>query len=208
MILKSLHARLRRLVIVRKEYLFQYPLDRQLSPLLGSEGIQPVVPISRDRLASIEFVDDRYERPQIERHLAHGEQLGVILVGDRVVTRGLVRHGGHIALEADRKALPLGPDGYYIHFCATAQESRGQGLYPMLLRHMVGWIRECHPRSTIWIACNHANFASIRGICKAGFVPSFSAFSIGFVGGRIALTRLTPLAAAHNTVSQCSEETT
>lgn len=63
-----------------------------------------------------------------------------------------------------------GNRSYFIHNCFTLLDYRGQGIYPQLLffacNHLRSGIGNSYP---IYVDCSFVNYASIRGIEKAGF---------------------------------------
>lgn len=78
----------------------------------------------------------------------------------------------HISWLYDNKSpnriISLAPCQVEIKYCLTLPEYRGQGIYPRVLKHITAY---CSVRNVtdIFIAVNHDNFPSIRGIEKAGF---------------------------------------
>lgn len=62
--------------------------------------------------------------------------------------------------------LPFIPKGgYHIGPCATVQNQRGNGYYPMLLQYIL----EEHPEREYYMVIDEGNIASINGVKKIGF---------------------------------------
>ena len=60
--------------------------------------------------------------------------------------------------------LPKG--GVHLCYCETISEARGHGYYPLLL----SYIQNDNPQMELFMIVEETNYASIRGIEKAGFV--------------------------------------
>jgi len=57
-----------------------------------------------------------------------------------------------------------------IHFCSVREDCRGRGIYPAMLALLSRSLFERGARR-VYIDCDRANAASIRGLRKAGFRP-------------------------------------
>ena len=86
---------------------------------------------------------------------------------------GKVVSYGWVALSAEPigdlgLSFRLRPDEAYVYDCATRPDYRGRGLYPALLRFMLGELRR-GGRRRAWIGTAPGNYVSQRGIARAGF---------------------------------------
>ena len=118
---------------------------------------------------------------------AKGDSLGVILYGDTIAHRSLLQRHGTAALEGDLYALRLKAHQAYIHWCETAPEHRGRGLYPRMLAIMASYACYELGCQEVFIACRQNNTASVQGILKAGFTYFCSSVSVSILGGRVCL---------------------
>ena len=66
--------------------------------------------------------------------------------------------------------LHLLPGEAYIWDCATLPAYRGQRLYPTLLTHIIGKLRD-EGLERVWIGASHENVPSHKGMQLAGFQP-------------------------------------
>jgi GNAT superfamily N-acetyltransferase len=85
-------------------------------------------------------------------------------IGTRTQISAPVEVGAALKIE-----LPV--PAAYVYDCWTAPELRGRGIYPAVLRKLIGRGLEKHPE--VWIGSRRDNAASLRGIEKAGFRPRF-----------------------------------
>jgi hypothetical protein len=68
--------------------------------------------------------------------------------------------------------LAPGVPGFLIQYCFTLPEHRGKGLYPQTLASACSYLRDhCGWPVRIFVDCSTFNYASKRGILKAGFKP-------------------------------------
>jgi len=89
------------------------------------------------------------------------------------------RSGLHPITEAGRSVL-VGGGEFWIYHCRTAEWARGKGIYPATLERIVRDHFESG-YSTAWIYTTQENFASQRGILRAGFglQTTFTAIRLG-----------------------------
>lgn len=89
----------------------------------------------------------------------------------RVVHRAWVRLGPvRVPTWHTFAPLDLREGEAWIHFCETAPEARGKGIYPAVLGAIVQRLHESGTREVV-IATEETNAASRHGIEKAGFAP-------------------------------------
>lgn len=77
----------------------------------------------------------------------------------------------------------------YIHYCYVTPQYRGKGIYPCMLNYLAGKVFENHAEREVYISAGYNNYASIRGIEKAGFVYWANLTEYGW-GGVILIRRL------------------
>lgn len=119
--------------------------------------------------------------------VASGQVLGIVQHDRRVLARGLIQLSGMIALEGHRNFRPLARDEAFLHFFRTAEDARGQHLYPRLINFLLS--QNVIQGKTVLISCREDNVASIKGIERAGGRLILRMKTIGFAGGRFAYTR-------------------
>ena len=73
--------------------------------------------------------------------------------------------------ETTKYCFAPGSRGFMIHNCYTLPEHRGKGLYPATLSFACNDLRSQVEAARIFIECSVVNYASQRGILKAGFAP-------------------------------------
>ncbi len=90
--------------------------------------------------------------------------------------------------QTEEYAFAPGKPCILIHNCFTFPAHRGKGLYPQTLSFARQYLQSARPEiSRIFIDCSIANYASKRGIQKAGFSPVgtvFNAFKQSWVWPR------------------------
>jgi L-amino acid N-acyltransferase YncA len=107
---------------------------------------------------------------EFEAFLARGDRGYYGYVSGRVVHRSWVVRGPAVMrLWRHFGAWPVGPRGAYVHYCETAPEARGHGLYPATLS-LIATDLAVEGVQGLFIATEAENDASRRGIEKAGFV--------------------------------------
>lgn len=193
--LRSVPDFLDRLITIRRQLIFSQPLSEETCLRLQSPPIEPLqfcFPVSNEELKKLTFEGGEDERCSIDKYLAAGEQLAVITDGTRVACRGLVRHRGYLSLEGHRRFRQLCEGEAFIHYCRTADAYRGRKLYPAMLRRTVGSLGPGEVGSSVTISCQTNNIPSAKGIERSGFVPQHRAYTLGFLGGRRAITLLRP----------------
>jgi RimJ/RimL family protein N-acetyltransferase len=180
-----------RLVTFRRQYLFwrdtrdpEDPAPRELP-----EGFTFVFPVKSSDLADLELEGGERDARALQSYMANGERLAVILDGRRVACRGLVRSGGHVSLEGDRRARELDDGQVFIHYCRTSSDDRGRGLYPLVLSRILDSLRSDGETTAAFISCHINNVPSVKGIARAGFSIQHTTQTVGLLGGRIAITR-------------------
>lgn len=137
-------------------------------------------------VTSVNVEDARSMEPperidQFRSFLARGDRGWYAYLDGRVVHRSwLVRGPTVMRLWSRFGAWPI-PDGAaYLHYCETAPEARGHGIYPAVLSHAA---RDSGARE-VYISTEEGNVASRRGIEKAGFAEIaratvYVAFGVG-----------------------------
>ena len=61
----------------------------------------------------------------------------------------------------------MSKNDYEIGPCVTKKQFRGKGIYPNVIRYIISDVKD--KAKTLYMFCNESNYASIRGIVKAGF---------------------------------------
>ena len=107
---------------------------------------------------------------EFEAFLARGDRGYYGYLSGRVVHRSWAVKGPAVMRLWHRfGAWPVGARDAYVHYCETAPEARGHGLYPAALSRIAADLAAEGVQS-LFIATESQNQASRRGIEKAGFV--------------------------------------
>lgn len=181
-----------RLLTVRQQLLFVQPVNKDLTETLTEpvdRALTLLFPVEETDIPRLVLEGGTNELEAIKRHVSEGEQLAVILDGQKVACRGLVRTKGMISLEGHRHFRRLQDHQAFIHYCRTAEKYRGRKLYPALLGGILQQLRISGSTRCAIISCRKDNMASIKGITRAGFRLSERTLTVGILGGRLAITR-------------------
>ena len=76
---------------------------------------------------------------------------------------------------------------YYISHCETDEEYRGNGLYPLAINSLAREAISKYLAERIFVVTDYNNFASQKGIMKAGLVYSGIETRLALLGTRISL---------------------
>ncbi|TGD61193.1 hypothetical protein EYC08_19150 [Tabrizicola sp. WMC-M-20] len=106
----------------------------------------------------------RYLWWDTEAMLATGAELWVGFQEAQPLTFSMTRRGDRV----DVYFFPMTETCSLISHCVTLPEARGQGLYVDMLRHISQTLAEDR-QNRLYIDCTDFNFASERGIYRAGF---------------------------------------
>lgn len=142
---------------------------------------------SIDTLKQLSFERGDTERMQVRNYVLQGETFVALVSGNHVAARGLIRHTGHLSLEALQHARPLADHEHFIHYCRTAHNFAGNGLYRHILVSAARFVSTLGPAENLSITCNDQNIASIKGIERTGFLLKHRILTIGFAGGRFGI---------------------
>ncbi len=153
---------------VDPEYRIEFPFD--------------IANLTNDELADIEI-----DWKALNARKEQGDLVGVVSWRGRIVHRSLVQTRGTAHMEGDPRAFPLARDEMYVHYCYTASDHRGKGLYPAMLHRIITYSSEQANPCEIFIACRRENTSSVRSIQKAGFHYLKSSAVLGVLTGRIRL---------------------
>jgi hypothetical protein len=146
-------------------------------------------PASLSELTRTNLVDLQIDLDSLNERSESGDLIGLYYWKDQVVHRSLVQTRGTARMEGDPRAFRLNGANVYIHYCYTAPQHRGKGLYSTMLRHIANANALQTEVKEVLIACRSENHASIRGIRSAGFEYRKSSCVIGALGGRVRLRR-------------------
>ena len=135
---------------------------------VASEQIEPVVPITirKAELGDLEIVEhDLKPIPwEFQVHRFDGVKDFFTAVDNKKI-----RHISWIYYQDDpNRFIRLGSKDAEIKYCLTLPEHRGKGIYPAVLREVIGYLKE-KGFMRVFITVQEDNIPSIRGIEKAGF---------------------------------------
>lgn len=158
------------LVRIETLVLFRYQLGSGLAtgPAPLPRGLQisridePSDPVFRDLCARYPHKDFR------ERIGLSGRLCYVALCEDRVAGYGWVSSDS-VYVDEIARAFPLSQGEVFIYDCYVDAAHRGRGIYPALLRAILGDLETRDGLGHAVIGAASVNHASLRGIRKAGF---------------------------------------
>ncbi len=107
-------------------------------------------------------------KDEIARRFAAGKHCYAAWVGDKIASYGWVSFDEEMVGELNLR-LRLIPGEAYIWDCATLPEYRQHHLYSALLAYINHELYATQPVCRVWIGADLVNFASQRGIARAGF---------------------------------------
>jgi len=116
-------------------------------------------------IRNVLFVQKRYLWWDTKTMLAAGAELWVAVQGGHPLSFAVTRRGDKV----DVYFFPMTETCSLISHCVTLPEARGRGLYVDMLRH-VGKTLAQDGQNRLYIDCTDFNFASERGIHRAGFL--------------------------------------
>lgn len=128
-----------------------------------------IVPVDEQRLDDARTMDSPARIEEFRRFLARGDRGFYAYRDHRVVNRAWVIIGpGSCDLWHGYGRLVIPAGTAYVHYCETAPEARGSGIYPAVLAHVARTLNQ-EGIATIRISTTRDNVASLRGIERAGY---------------------------------------
>jgi ribosomal protein S18 acetylase RimI-like enzyme len=128
-----------------------------------------IVEVDAARVDDVRSMDPPARIEEFHRFLARGDRGFYAYREGRVVNRAWVVPGPRsVDLWHGYGRLGI-PSGHaYLHYCETAADARGLGIYPAVLAH-VARVLETEGTGTVSISTTADNQSSLRGIARAGF---------------------------------------
>lgn len=124
-------------------------------------------PATQENLADVlNFQSARYVEV-FRNFLALGDRGYYAYLDDKCVHRSWVKSNEQVVYPHWAYPLKLQPSQHFIHYCETAPQARGKGIYPAVLSKIVDDFKD---NGEILMSINTKNIASIKGAQKAGFV--------------------------------------
>ena len=142
-------------------------------------------PCDVDHLMDDDLADIATDKKAMHARQQQGDLFGIVSWRDRIVHRSLVQTRGMAGMEGDPRAFLLKRDEMYVHYCYTASNHRGKGIYPAMLHHIITYSSERANPCAVFIACRRENASSVRGIQRAGFCYLKSSAIFGMLLGRV-----------------------
>ena len=99
--------------------------------------------------------------------LALGDKGYYTYLDGQCVHRSWVKSNEQVVYPHWAYPMKLQPNQHFIHYCETAPQARGKGIYPAVLSKIVDDFKH---KGEILMSINAKNTASIKGAQKAGFV--------------------------------------
>ncbi len=161
---------LRRATVFRRAVVIIYRHENDVVPTSPVEIPKlEIRPVDASNVTDVLAMEPEERVVEFRRFLEQGDRGYYAYLDGRVVHRAWVQEGPRNAhLWHGHGDHLLGPGDAFIHYCETAVEARGRGIYPAVLRRVVADARRRGIR-TITIATDLDNIASRHGIEKAGF---------------------------------------
>jgi RimJ/RimL family protein N-acetyltransferase len=141
------------------------------TPLLKIGLDLNIVPVSEDNIEDTINIDST-SFSLIKQLFESGELGFYAYSGDSIVHHSWVILGPNVIVSGLKNKNPLfeiDSTSAYIHYCVTASDWRGKGIYPFVLTEICRTIDKQFNRKKIFIAVTGNNTPSIKGILKAGF---------------------------------------
>lgn len=133
--------------------------------LQGKRGTD-IRPATQANLADIlNFQPARYVEV-FRQFLALGDKGYYAYLDGKCVHRSWVKSNEQVVYPHWAYPMKLKPNQHFIHYCETAPQARGKGVYPAVLSKIVDDFKD---RGEILMSINAKNIASIKGAQKAGF---------------------------------------
>ena len=99
--------------------------------------------------------------------LALGDHGYYAYLDDKCVHRSWVKSNEQVVYPHLAYSMKLKPNQHFIHYCETARQARGKGIYPAVSSKIVEVLKD---KGEILMSINANNIASIKGAQMAGFV--------------------------------------
>jgi hypothetical protein len=117
---------------------------------------------------------------ECDERLSRGDLCYGVWIGDALAHYSWVQGAGSHEISAAGLEQPVAPADFWIYNCRTADRFRGRRIYPYVLEHIVDRALAAGKRCG-WIYTSGTNYASQRGISRAGFVlrHTLRAFRLG-----------------------------
>jgi RimJ/RimL family protein N-acetyltransferase len=170
-----------------RNHLFVHRTEGCLQPPTVDPEYRIEFPFDVANLTNGELADVATDWKALNARREQGDLVGVVLWRGRIVHRSLVQTRGTAQMEGDPRAFPLARDEMYVHYCYTALDHRGKGLYPAMLHRIITCSSKSANPCEIFIACRRENTSSVRSIQRAGFRYLKSSVVLGVLAGRIRL---------------------
>ena len=157
---------IRRLSAFRTVTCVVYRHEREVSVTTDAE----IRRVTSDSIRDVSTMDPPERIAEFQSFLARGDRGYYGYVSGRVVHRSWVVRGPAVMRLWRRfGAWPVGARDAYVHYCETAPEARGHGVYPAALSRIAADLA-AEGVQNLFIATESENQPSRRGIEKAGFV--------------------------------------
>jgi hypothetical protein len=151
-----------------------------------------IVPVSEDNIEDTLNMDSASPLILIKQMFENDELGFYAYSGDSIVHHSWVILGRNIIVPGLKNKNPLfeiDNTSAYIHYCITASDWRGKGIYPFVLTEICRIMDKQFKRKRIFISVTGNNHPSIKGILKAGFKEYGKIFAINLFGLMIRITR-------------------
>lgn len=131
-----------------------------------------IVPVSEDNIEDTLNMDSASPSSLIKQMFVNGELGFYAYSGDSIVHHSWVILGSNVIVSGIKTKKPLfeiDRTSAYIHYCITASDWRGKGIYSFVLTEICRIMDKQFKRKRIFISVTGNNAPSIKGILKAGF---------------------------------------
>jgi hypothetical protein len=162
------------------------------TPLLKIGLDLNIVPVSEDNIEDTLNMDSASPLTLIKQ-MFENDELGFYAYSENsIVHHSWVILGSNVIVPGLKNKNPLfeiDSTSAYIHYCVTANDWRGKGIYPFVLTEISRIIDKQFNRKRIFISVTGNNPPSVKGILKAGFKDYGKIFAINLFGLMIRITR-------------------
>ena len=125
-----------------------------------------VVRATAENLRDLAWFQNAEYLQTFSEFLREGHSGYLAYVDGRCVHRSWLIKGSSTAWEHWSRAKELGPSEGFLHYCETASEARGLGVFPVVLSRVV----RDNPALHIRMSIDERNYSSRKAATKAGWV--------------------------------------
>ena len=166
MVLKKIFSQILYFVNIRLFTVEEIGMYLHTKPVLSDYRLKDIRHTTQQNLTDVSnFQPERYVGV-FRQFLAIGDKGYYAYLDGQCVHRSWVKPNEQIVCPHWAYPMKLKPNQHFIHYCETAPQARGKGIYPAVLSKIVDDFKD---KGEILISITAKNIASIKGAQKAGF---------------------------------------